>query len=57
MFVMAYIDAATGALLLQALIGSGLMVMVMLRFYWSKVKRIFSRNVSSDKESGGGTAD
>ncbi len=57
MVVMAYIDAATGALLLQAVIGSGLMFMVMLKFYWSKVKRIFSRNVSSDKESGGGSAD
>ena len=57
MFVMAYIDAATGALLLQAVIGSGLMVMVMLKFYWNKVKRIFSRNVSSEEEGGGGTAD
>ena len=57
MFVMAYIDAATGALLLQALIGSGLMFMVMLRFYWSKVKRIFGRKVASDEEKGSEAGD
>ena len=57
MFVMAYIDAATGALLLQALIGSGLMFMVMLRFYWSKVKRIFGRRVASDEEGESEAAD
>ena len=57
MFVMAYIDAATGALLLQALIGSGLMFMVMLRFYWSKVKRVFGRKVASEEEGGTGAED
>ena len=57
MFVMAYIDAATGALLLQALIGSGLMFMVMLRFYWSKVKRIFGRKGASDEEGESEAAD
>ena len=47
--VMAYIDPGTGSIILQVLFGSFFAGLVMIRFYWQRVKRVLGwRGATSD---------
>ena len=51
----AYIDPATGSIILQSLLAGIAVAMGALRFYWAKVKSFFSRSeppVESDSQTG-----
>ena len=47
---MAYIDPGSGSALLAALIGSFVVAGMIVKSYWYKLKRVFTRKKSSDEE-------
>lgn len=50
--ISAYLDPTTGALILQTLLGGFFVVLVMIRFYWSRLKRVFTRKDTPDEDIG-----
>jgi hypothetical protein len=52
MFVLAYIDPGTGSIILQAIIGAIFAGLVTLKFYWARVKRVFTkRSVTTEGDN------
>ena len=55
--VMAYIDAGTGSIILQVLLGSFFAGLVMIRYHWLRLKRVFSRRSAPSDDVGNGSAE
>jgi hypothetical protein len=49
MGLIAYLDAGTGSMLMQALAGGVAGVAVVGKLYWSRLKRVFSRRPPGDE--------
>jgi hypothetical protein len=43
MNIFAYLDAGTGSIIIQTIVGGVAAIGVVMRVYWSKVKRFFRR--------------
>ena len=50
--ISAYLDPTTGALVLQTLLGGFFVVLVMIRFYWNRLKQVFTRKDSPKEDIG-----
>lgn len=48
-----YIDAGTGSLILQFVIGSLFGALVFLKLFWTRLKELFGRLFSTNKETEG----
>jgi hypothetical protein len=51
MYILAYLDPGTGSLILQVIIGGILGVGVVLKTYWSKIRRLFGKKKKSQTET------
>jgi hypothetical protein len=50
MEVLAYLDAGTGSIIIQALIGAVVAVGVVMKVYWAKLTGIFKKSSSENNE-------
>ena len=50
MDVIAYLDAGSGSMILQMIVGGLAAVGVTLRMYWSRVKRVFKRGSAETEQ-------
>jgi hypothetical protein len=48
-FVVGYLDAGSGSMIMQALAGGLAGVAVVGKLYWQRIKRVFARRDSSDE--------
>jgi hypothetical protein len=52
MDVIAYLDAGTGSMLLQILVGGVAAVGVTAKLYWRRIKSVFSRSDAKHEQPG-----
>jgi hypothetical protein len=49
--VLAYIDAGTGSLIVQCIIGGLAGALLALKLLWGKIRRFFRKSIPSEKET------
>lgn len=50
MKILAYLDAGTGSIIIQAVIGASVAIAVFAKTYWHKIVKFNKRNTSKDSK-------